>query len=250
MPYRRLPNTDQARIRALQTAIELGRKTNVQDLAFSTKTKSDAEVFLPIFEGAHHEYLLCLSSQVAAGKKYQQQVKNIRLYLSHFIQVLNFCVIRNEIKKEAKRLYGLDPANFSVPDLSTESALLLWGERIVNGEQERIKNGGAPIYNPAIAKVRVHYDIFKDGGIAQKTFQKSTTRSLEQMAALRKTADEIILDIWNQVEDFYKNQPDEEARRILCQNYGLRYYYRKNEKEIPYLDEPQEADDPVFSEYD
>ena len=237
MPYRRLPNTDQARIRALKTALEIYKQTNVPDLAFSVKTKNEAGVFLPLFEGAHHEYLVRLESQVTAGKKYQLHIKNIRLYLSHFIQVLNFSVIRNEIKKESKRLYGLEPTNFSVPDLSTESALLTWGERIINGEQERMKNGGAPIYNPAIAKVRVHYDIFKESSISQKTFQKSTNRALDQLAALRKTADDIILDIWNQVEDYYKTYPEEE-RRLLCQTYGLRYYYRKNEKEIPCTEDP------------
>jgi len=229
MPYRRLPNTDQARIRALRTAIEVFRQTNVPELALTIKTINEAEVFLPNFEGAHHDYLMCLNSQVTAGKKYQQQIKTIRLYISHFIQVLNFSVIRNEIKMEQKTLYGLEPNNFSVPDLSTEKALLRWGERIIRGEQERIKNGGAPIYNPAIAKVRVHYDIFKDSGIYQKTFQKSTSRSLEQLASLRETADEIILNLWNEVEDFYKSYPDEE-KRMYCKIYGLRYYFRKNEK--------------------
>jgi len=241
MPYRRLPNTDQARIRAFQAALEIGGQTDISELAFSVKTKNEAEVFLPIFEGAHHDYLMCLESQVASGKKYQAQTKMVRLYISHFIQVLNFGVIRNEIKKEAKRLYGLDPANLSVPDLSTESALIQWGDNIIKGEQERIKLGGAPIYNPAIAKVRVHYDIFKDGGIAQKTFQKSTNRTLDNLAALRQKADEIILDIWNQVEDFYASYPEEE-KRAFCQVYGVKYYYRKNEKGFVESEESEDSD--------
>jgi hypothetical protein len=228
MPYRRLPNTDQARIRSMQAAIEQCSRTSMPNLAFSIKTKNEVEAFLPIFETAHYDYLQCLENQVAAGKKYQQQIKMVRLYLSHFIQVLNFCVIRNEIKPEIKRLYGLEPPNNSVPDLNTETALLLWGERIITGEQERIRQGGAPIYNPAIAKVRVHYDIFKDGGISQKTYQRSTNRTLEHVASHRKAADDIILDIWNQVEDYYKDLP-ELKRRENCEAYGLRYYYRKNE---------------------
>jgi len=228
MPYRRLPNTDQARIRSLQAAIEQCSRINVPDLAFSIKTKNEAEAFLPGFETAQHDYLMCLEKQVEAGKKYQSQIKMARLYLSHFIQVLNFSVIRNEIKRETKRLYGLEPNNFTVPDLNTESALLMWGERIIAGEQERIRQGGAPIYNPAIAKVRVHFDIFKDAGIAQKTYQRSTNRTLEQLSSLRKTADEILLDIWNQVEETFKNLP-EPKRREQCEAYGLRYYYRKNE---------------------
>ena len=228
MPYRRLPNTDQARIRSMQSAIEQCGRTNVPDLAFSIKTKNEAEAFLPAFESANHEYLMCLEKQVAAGKKYQSQIKMARLYISHFIQVLNFSVIRNEIKPELKRLYGLEPNNFTVPDLNTELSLLNWGERVIAGEQERIRSGGAPIYNPAIAKVRVHFDIFKDGGIAQKTHQRSTNRTLENIATLRKTADSIILDIWNQVENYYKNLP-EQVRREKCEAYGLRYYFRKNE---------------------
>jgi len=228
MPYRRLPNTDQARIRSMQTAIEQCGRTNVPDLAFSIKTKNEAEAFLPAFETAHHEYLQCLEKQVASGKKYQSQIKMARLYISHFIQVLNFSVIRNEIKPELKRIYGLEPNNFTVPDLNTELSLLNWGERVVAGEQERIRMGGAPIYNPAIAKVRVHFDLFKDGGIAQKTHQRSTNRTLENIATLRKTSDSIILDIWNQVEDYYKNLP-ESARREKCEAYGLRYYFRKGE---------------------
>ena len=239
MPYRRLPNTDQARIRALRTAIEVFRQTNVPELALSIKTINEAEVFLPNFEGAHHDYLMYLNSQVTAGKKHQQQIKTLRLYLSHFIQVLNFSVIRNEIKKEQKTLYGLDPSNFSVPDLSTDNALLRWGERIIKGEQERVKNGGAPIYNPAIAKVRVHFDIFRDSSISQKTFQKSTSRSLRQLASLREKADSIILNLWNEVEDFYKSYPDKE-RRMYCQTYGLRYYLRKNEKIHPKAEDSED----------
>jgi hypothetical protein len=212
----------------MHAAIEQCSRTNVPDLAFSIKTKNEAEAFLPAFENAHHEYLQCLEKQVATGKKYQSQIKMARLYISHFIQVLNFCVIRNEIKPELKRLYGLEPNNFTVPDLSTEVSLLNWGDRVIAGEQERIRSGGAPIYNPAIAKVRVHVDLFKDGGIAQKTHQRSTNRTLETIATLRKTADALLLDIWNQVEDHYKQLP-EAARREKCEAYGLRYYFRKGE---------------------
>ena len=228
MPYRRLPNTDQSRIRALHTAIDRCSRTAIPELACSIKSKNEAETILPIFESAHHAYLLCLERQVAAGKKFQSQVKLTRLYISHFIQVLNFNVIRNEIKRELKKLYGLDPNDFTVPDLNSETALLNWGERIIAGEQERIRQGGAPIYNPAIAKVRVHFDIFKDGGIAQKTHQKSTNRSLEAITQMRQNVDSIILDLWNEVEAHFQNYP-EVQRRTFCESYGIRYYFRKNE---------------------
>ena len=48
MPYRRLPNTDQARVRALKAAVEKGDVYNVRDLAISLKTLFDARNFLII----------------------------------------------------------------------------------------------------------------------------------------------------------------------------------------------------------
>jgi len=248
MPYRRLPNTDQSRIRAINTAQEQYRLENEPGLVFSVKTMNEAEAFLPTFESAHYEYLDSLEQQKQASKKYYNQMHMARLYLSHFIQVLNFGVIRNEIKKEAKKLYGLEPDNFTVPDLSTESALLSWSEHVINGEKERISNGGTPIYNPAIAKVSVHYEIFRDTCISQKIFQKSTNRYLEQLASMRNEADAIILNIWNQVEDYFKLEP-EEIRRKHCQQYGIRYYLRKGEKgEGTGLSEADESepDDAVY----
>lgn len=230
MPYRRLPNTDQSRIRAISTALEQCRQDDVPGQVIHLKTKNEAETFLPQFEKAHHEYLMSLEKQKEASKKYYSQFRMARLYLSHFIQVLNFGVIRNEIRPEAKKLYHLSPTNHTVPDLSTEAALLNVGEQVINGERQRIAAGGAPIYNPAIAKVCVHYEIFRDTCVAQKILQKSTNRYLEQLAAMRADADAIILDIWNQVEHYFRNEPDH-RRRELCETYGVRYYLRREEKE-------------------
>mgnify|MGYP006900163901 CR=1 FL=1 len=50
MPYRRLPNTDQARVRALKAAVEKGDVYNVRDLAISLKTLFEARNFLLKFE--------------------------------------------------------------------------------------------------------------------------------------------------------------------------------------------------------
>ena len=75
-----------------------------------------------------------LENQVVANKRYQQIVYNARLYLSHFIQVLNLAVIRGDIKKEYKAYFNLDIDTHVVPDLSTETSLLKWGNSIIEGE--------------------------------------------------------------------------------------------------------------------
>ena len=203
---------------------------NLYDLAVSLKTLTEARNFLTRFEAAQAYYLQCFERQSQAGHKHQTNVKMARLYVSHFIQVLNLAVIRSEVRAAHKAYYGLPGDSTNVPDLSTETALVEWGRKIIDGEAKRTSQGGIPIYNPTIAKVRVHYDIFTDSYDRQKNLQALTARSLESLSAMRTTADELILDIWNQVEKKFENVSPNEKRLDLCRDYGLVYYYRTGEK--------------------
>ena len=67
-------------------------------------TLSEAQRFLLQFENQVSQYRENFNSRVSANKQYRHMVQNARMYISHFIQVLNLAVIRGEIKKEAKEL--------------------------------------------------------------------------------------------------------------------------------------------------
>jgi len=231
MPYRRLPNTDQARLRALRTAIQQVEMQEFGNQVIAFKTVLEAKSYLNVFEKQLTQYQQTLDTQVSANKRYQQIVHNARLYISHFIQVLNLSVIRADIKKDHKLFYQLDPNLHTVPDLSTEASLLQWGKCIIDGENERIRNGGLPIYNPAIAKVQVHFEVFKEYKSTQKVYQSTTNRNWEELVNLRHKGDVIILNIWNQVESKFRSEPPY-TRIIKCQTFGLIYYYRKGEPEL------------------
>ena len=82
MPYRRLPNTDQARVRALKAAVEKGDVYNVRDLAISLKTLFEARNFLLKFEAAQIYYTQCYDNQSRASRKHQANVRMARLYIS------------------------------------------------------------------------------------------------------------------------------------------------------------------------
>ena len=239
MPYRRLPNTDQARLRALRAAVQQAEKQNFADQVILFTTIHEARSYLSVFEKQLSHYQQTLDNQVSANKRYQQIVHNARLYISHFIQVLNLAVIRGDIKKDHKLFYQLDPNVHTVPDLTTETALLHWGKCIIDGENERMRNGGFPIYNPAIAKVQVHYEVFKEYKSTQKIHQTTTTRSWEELVSLREKGDTIILDIWKQVEARFKDERPF-ARLQKCKSYGLIYYYRKGEAELTPADDKED----------
>ena len=230
MPYRRLPNTDSARIRSLECVVNKDDMFLAPEPVLSYHIVNEAKVFLPRFKSAYTLYHQYLDIQVKDNAKYQVKLRNARMYISNFIQVLGMCIMRNEIKRGAVELYGLSQSRFIVPDLMNENAILEWGAKIIAGETMRIQQGGTPIYNPAIAKVSVHYDIFREAFNIRKNAMANTAKALFALSQMRDMADKIILEVWNQVEKYYSLLPETE-RLEKCQEYGLVYYYRKSEKE-------------------
>ena len=231
MPYRRLPKTDQARLHALQKAVQQAGNAAYNDQAINYRTLSEAQRFLMQYENQVAQYHANFDSKVTANRHYRHRVRNARMYISHFIQVLNLAVIRGEIKRSQKELYKLNPKSNALPDLTTEEGLIEWGQNIIEGEQQRTAAGGFPIYNPAINKVKVHYEMFKEEYTSHLLHKKTHSRVFEDTETLRKQVDEIILSIWDQVEAFYKDElPYAKLRK--CQAYGMIYYYRKGEAKL------------------
>ena len=150
MPYRRLPNTDNARIKALSTVIDKVAETDYQQLPLSPAHITEAQQVLAKLERLSARYQQMYTVQVKANKQFVMKVKNVRMYLSHFVQVLYFSVMRAEIKEDQLSCYGLEGEKLVVPDLSTHEQILSWGEKIIEGENNRISRGGVPIYNPSI----------------------------------------------------------------------------------------------------
>ncbi|MDO4496960.1 MAG: hypothetical protein Q4B58_03880 [Bacteroidales bacterium] len=229
MPYRRLPNTDLSRISSLEAATKMEGFREHGDLVLSYRTTQDALQFLIKFKKAHSKYINCHELHLKSSKTYRGEVNTARMYVSHFVQVLYFAVQRGELKKEILPDYGIDPDNFIMPDLSLEPAIVEWGERIIKAEEDRTRKGGIPIYNPTIAKVKVHWTIFKDHYIEHDQLRQNSAKALDEVTQMRPQADDIILDIWNQVEAFYNGLP-QETKIEKCKKFGLIYYYRSIEK--------------------
>lgn len=230
MPYRRLPNTDKARQKAMNKAMLKGEVLDMFDLAFSQKLFNELQAFMPLFERAIYEYQQGLSRQVSANRGYQNKLKKAKLYVSHYIQAINMSVMRGEIKPSDQVFLGLEKGTKSVPALNTEQSLVEWGERVIDGDMKRLAQGGTAIYCPSMANVRVHYERFKDAHGNQQFLKNNTNRLLDNVSALRVQGDRIILEIWNEVEAKYQNILDQEKRLDACRDYGLIYYYRKGEK--------------------
>lgn len=232
MPYRRLPNTDQARLRALQTAFNKAEQTPPLELAITESSYNNLRSFVPRFFNAISNYKNAYKAQSKKSKEYAESTRKARLYVSHFIQVLNMSILRGELKPSTRDFYDLQDYDKSVPLLTSEQELLAWGRKLIDGDQNRIMKGGSPIYNPSIALVRVNYEKFSDNYFQQKVLQSNTDRTWKQVVELRSFADDLILKIWNEIEGHFKDLSENEKRKKSSE-YGLIYVYRKNEVKVP-----------------
>lgn len=228
MPYRRLPNTDLARLRALRIAYEKGKELPPFQLAFTQATFQKVISNMHAFEKTVQESRQAYNKQVEKSKEYARSLKKAKLYMSHFIQVVNMAIARGDLSPADRDYFGFGREQSRVPSFSSENEVIQWGEKLIQGETLRMKKGLTPVTNPTIAVVKVRYEDFMEAYRFQKILQKNLQRSQEKLVEQRKTIDGVITAIWNEVEDHFKNLPDED-RRNHAKIYGLVYFYRKSE---------------------
>ncbi len=229
MPYRRLPNTDAARLKAMKDAIQKSMTISPFHLAFSHQALQRLRSFQPLFEQAMQRQKQAYKNQVERSKAFNELGRKARLYLSHFLQVMNFMIQRGELPENARKYFGLSEQLKPLPNLTADQDLMKWGQRIVDGDMERQKSGGKLITNPTSAVVRVHFEKFVHAYHLQKDLQKISAEALLKLASMREQADDIILMVWNEVEAKFSGLWDEE-KRLRSMEYGLKYVFRPHEK--------------------
>ena len=229
MPYRKLPRTDAARLRALKTVLENNELYTVRNRFVDWDTINRAQPAYDRLLTAVEQYRVTYTAQLRSVGKADRLQRNAVMYVSHFLQVLMMSVERGEIKKTALRLYGLDDDARTLPNIKSVGGLLKWGAMAVEGEKTRVRQGGRPIYNPTIGMVGTHLDIFKDCYEQQKRLRERTSRALDARREVRPEVDAVLLELWNQIEEHFKDEPLE-RRLDECRKLGVVYYYRKNEK--------------------
>lgn len=228
MPYRRLPTTDKARMRALNAALEKAAFKNEGGIAFSQHSIEELQIVKSKFENMLKNYEMNIKIQSEKNLEYKTAMEKARMYISHFIQVLFLSSERGEINGGIK-YYELKEYEGKVPPLNTEKEILYWGKKIVEGEQKRIQNGGSAIYNPSIALVKIKVEHFNDAAIFQQNLKRNTARTYEKMQELRKSTNEFIGNLWTEIEENIKTDSPKHKRQ-LAQEYGIVYVFRRKEK--------------------
>ena len=228
MPYRRLPNTDNARLKALKSALSKGKDLPPFKLAYTQGSFQRLQALLLSYETTISEQRNSYALQLEKSKICTIKLKKARLYITHFIQVVNMAINRGELKTDSLEYFGLQDYDKKLPSLSDHDEVLEWGQKLIEGEYNRRMKGLNPITNPTIAVVKVHYDQFIEAYNNQKHILKRTTLAQDKLARKREEADLLIQQIWNEVEGSYNSLP-EELRREKATDYGINYVFRKSE---------------------
>jgi hypothetical protein len=212
----------------LKSAYDRGKDLPPFKLAFSPTSYRRIQAVLPGFENAISEHRNALNIQAEKNKEYQKRLKKARLYISHFIQVVDMAISRGDLAADSRAYFGLEEGEKKVPSLNSEEEVIYWGKKLIDGEQRRRNRGLSPITNPTTAVLKVHYDKFLEYFNYQKSLKNRSQRAQEQLNQQRSQVDKVIQRIWNEVEDTYNDLP-EEMRREKATEYGLVYVFRKNE---------------------
>lgn len=231
MPYRRLPNTDKARIRAMQNALDGFENAKNGNSVLSLNTVYQLKLKLTEFKAEVEAYNLALLTQTKNQKKHKEIYQTCKLYVSHFIQVMNFAIIRGEFDKKIRKFYQLKINSSNLPNLNTEKQLILWAEKIIEGEEKRILEGGKHIENPSLNRLKFSFETFIDSINYQKNLQNKTNYAQSKLVNIRPKVDLLIKELWDEIEAYFEKYPPL-IKREKAKIFGIIYIYRKNEEKI------------------
>ncbi len=218
----------------MKTAWEVADKSQPSELKFSQHLLLDLKAILPQFEQAVTQYANSRVLQSSISAQMSEVGRQARLYLSHFIQVFNMCIARGEIKADMRLLLCLEEYGATVPELATDKQLLDWGKKIIDGEEQRMaQNGGNRIYNPSIAVVKVKISQFEEMYHKHRDILQTIQKHHTKLDSLRARVDQLILDLWNDIEASLSPLDDE--RRAECVRYGVAYFYRPQERQKEFM---------------
>ena len=229
MPYRRLPKTDAARLKALEALVDNKEVYDEGGRFIDRQLLVEAQRVYGQLSDALALYKMSMRTQVRYTKRIAPLHHRAALFLSHFLQVLFFAMERGEVPEHDMVLYGLPGHEKVVPYLKTVDAVMEWAPKVIAGEKSRLEKGGKPILSPSIGAVMTHFDVLRRMADTQKQYQTRTQSALTDITRLRPEVDGIVLKLWDMIEAHFRHLPIEE-RCVECHKYGVIYYYRRNER--------------------
>lgn len=227
---RQLPASNVSRLIALHHAKDKNDALGLSTFLTSA-TQTRLGNILALYDTATDDIPLKKQAMITLTTQKENAKLVCSMYVSHFIQVFNFGVARGVYPADDRSFYSLDVANGFVPELRSEDDILLWSNRIVNGDAARVAAGGAAMSNPTAAEVHTKLTAFGSLRMPHSTASDAYDAALETLDALNPEADKVIKKVWDEVETFY-NEEDPSSMRENARKWGVVYIRTGGSKTI------------------
>jgi len=244
MPFRQLPASDPTRTQALQGALKKSTSTTGAAHLISAATTDALAAFQPKWEKEVAERADASGQQSASTQALTLAAGKLRMIVSHFVQVYQLGIARGDFAAAGRAVYELSVNEETVPNLDTEAALLLWADRIVKGDPRRATQfSEAPMAMPTAAAVGTALQDYNTKLAAQTDAKDQLEAEQADVIALRAEADQVIRDVWDEVE-FALRQLEAPTLRRRAREWGVVYAQRPGEPEEGSGDTPAPAPTP------
>lgn len=218
MAYRRLPNTDNARLIAILRLKEMLNR----DASVLVNRQKKITDFKMSFEKLIETRDTYKTNRSLLNKQKKEMLGILKVYVSHFLQVFNFAIDRGEIEKEARSFFKLTINTGVIPSLSKETEIIEWAYNIVEGEEKRVVKGAEFISHPKSSQIKIitvaTEKLMNDLQIMEQLFEGHKI----ELAKQRIEIDLFIKQVWNEIEFQFINEPIEIKRKKAAQ-YGVVY---------------------------
>lgn len=231
MPYRRLPNTDISRTKALGNILRANRELEIFDF-HKIKEIKDTKLNFDIFLSEHKILKAKIREENA---KYKKSFDIAKKYIYHYIIVLNLAIERKEIESTYRKYYQLEDYSKKLPDLKNFDDLKLWHKKLLEGEKIRTSKESKSITNPSIGQIDTNFEICLEKFLFKSQLKEKLEKQQKQLNLLRSEIDNTIKELWDKIELKFNKYPPI-IKREKTKKFGIRYFYRSNEDKIELKD--------------
>ena len=241
MPYRRLPNTVPAVLRALKAARDQYLATPVvAERAISAAQFAQLDPAVPtsllnrfIKEVGEADTALALQAPLTSVTS--QKAARLEMFVSHFHQALDNGMARGFFPAGARSYYGRDVSNAVLPPMGSYEELAAAAQKVVSGEDTRSETEDPfqPMANPSQNEVAAVWTEFNTAWTASKAALSKTDTEKEEAMALYPEAQALAGDLADSVEFFYRKDKVASSRRVKCRRWGVVYVFGPGEAPDP-----------------
>lgn len=222
MPTRKIPGSDEGRDKALYIAKTKNDSLLPANRFLTAQTQTRLNTTQPLFRTLLQTRADALATQ-SAGTVTNDAAKSLaRMFVSQFFQVFNLGVARGVYTKSQRSYFQLDVNSDSVPPLTSEQDIILWGTRIETGDAARVAAGGADMVNPTANEVKEKVSTFIASNQAQSVLKDAYDAAQEAVETQRTEADKVVKKVWDEVETFY-NEETPSSKRRNAREWGVVY---------------------------